>query len=184
VEPSDGQENDRQFYRYDRFADQLRPNTSAVVRVVEDDFTTPPADGIILLDRYGGVAARLGSNNFDEQIETLSRLWSESLRRRIFCLNSARGNDALRMLERLGLAGAIDQIDYQVGVREVGPGTAYGDSGLYGLRDVAESLGCTIDYVKDRYCKAVVPPFATLGELLGRYLAAYWSSLDHRQQMP
>jgi len=40
-----------------------------------------------------------------------------------------------------------------------------------------ERIGGTVDYTSDRYCKAVVPPFASLAELLARYLTAYWSEI-------
>jgi hypothetical protein len=177
VPPSNESESDvGEFYDYDQFAKQLRPHTSAVVEVVEDEFSTPPSEGIILLDRYGSVAYRLGANNSDEEVDLLSQLWPPEARHRIFCLNVDRGNSTLAMLERLGLAGAVDRIDYLVAVREIGLGTSYGNSGLYGLRTIADSLGCTIDYEKDRYCKTIVPPFASLAELLGRYLEAYWAT--------
>lgn len=169
--------NDRQFYRYDQFADQLRAHTSAVLEVIEDDFATPPAAGLILLHGFGAVAHRLGANNFEDELETVSRLWSLQTRRRILCLNANRGHETLAMLERLDLAGAIDRIDYQVAVREMGFGTSYGDSGLYGLRTIADSLGCTIEYERERYCKTIVPPFASLAALLSRYLDKYWSTI-------
>jgi hypothetical protein len=181
VAPADGNQCDREFYRYDKFAEQLRLFTSAPVTVIEDEFAIPPPDGIILLDHYGEFARRKGSNNLDELIGSLAELWDSTLRRRIFCVNAARGNDALAMLEKLGLAGMIDPVDYQVAVREIGLGSSYGDSGLYGVRTVAEALGCTIDYARDRYCKATVPPFGTLGELLGRYLEAYWRTSQNRE---
>lgn len=149
--------------------------------MIEDEFSTAPTGGLILLDRHGAVAARAGSDNLDDQIEVLSRLWDATLRRRLFCLDiPTRGNAALTVMERLELAGAIDQIDYQVSVRELGLGTSYGDSGLYGVRRVAERLGCTIDYGTERYCKTVVPPFKSLGELLARYLEAYWVDVIDR----
>ena len=174
TEPDD---NDRQFYRYDKFADQLRAHTTAALHIIEDEFATPPTDGIILLHGFGTVAYRLGSNNFEEQMETLTRLWPLETRRRILCLNANRGHETLAMLEQLDLAGAIDRIDYQVAVREMGFGTSYGDSGLYGLRTIADSLGCTIDYEKDKYCKTIVPPFDSLAALLSRYLEEYWKRI-------
>lgn len=178
VPPSAELEGPRQFHQYDKFADQLRPHTSALVEIVEDDFATPPADGVILLHRYGTAAFQRGANSSEEENEMLSEMWPPELRRRIFCLGVNRGNPTLAMLERLDLAGAIDSIDYEVGVREMGFETSYGASGLYGVRPIAESLGCRIDYGADRYCKTVVPPFKSLGELLGRYLDAYWSTIS------
>jgi len=47
-------------------------------------------------------------------------MWAPEQRRRIFCLYADRGNDTLRMLEALELAGAVDSIDYILAIRELG----------------------------------------------------------------
>jgi hypothetical protein len=177
---SDSDGGVRETYRYDKFVEQLRPHTSASVEILEDEFVTAPSDGIILLDRFGAVAYRRGSDSEEDQNELLAQLWPLDVRRRIVCLNVNRGHSTLAMLERLGLAGAIDQIDYLVAVRETPFGTSYGDSGLYCLKPIAESLGCKIDYEAEHYCKTVVPPFASLATLLSRYLDQYWSTIVWR----
>jgi hypothetical protein len=167
----------RETYNYDKFVEQLRPHTSASVEIVEDLFVTAPSDGIILLDRFGSVAYRRGSTGEDDRNAFLAQTWPLAVRKRIVCLNMSRGHSTLAMLEQLDLAGAIDQIDYQVAVRETPFGTSYGDSGLYCLKPIAKSLGCTVDYEAERYCKTVVPPFKSLAALLSRYLDEYWASL-------
>lgn len=177
VPPSDSDGGVRETYQYDKFVEQLRPHTSASVDVVADPFVTAPSDGIILLDRFGSVAYQRGSAGEDDRNEFLSQVWPLDVRKRIVCLNMNRGHSTLAMLERLDLAGAIDQIDYQVAVREMPFGTSYGDSGLYCLKAIAESMSCTIDYGSERYCKTVVPPFENLATLLGQYLDEYWSTL-------
>jgi hypothetical protein len=172
-----GEESAREFYRYDKFADELRAHTSAPVRVIEDAFESPPTSGIVLLDHFGATARDIGWSDLDEQVGVLSRLWTLEQRRRIFCLNTARGAETLSLLGRLELAGAIDSIDYQVAMRGMVGSSSYGDSGLYGRGSVVREIGCAIDYDGDSYSKTVVPPFSSLGELLGRYLSAYWSSV-------
>jgi hypothetical protein len=168
---SDGDKN-REFYDYDKFVDQLRGHTSAAVELIEDDFQTAPAAGLILLDGFGAVAHEIGSRDADDQVEVLLRLWTEDLRRRIFCLGLERGRVGLAMLERLGLAGALDQLDYRAAINEGVARSFRGEAGLYGLRSIAEELGPVV-FPNERYCKIAASPQESVCSLLARYLESY-----------
>jgi hypothetical protein len=95
----------------------------------------------------------------------------------LFCLNGDRGEDALTLLDSLGLAGSVDLHDFRVGLDPGRMGKSpHNQSGLYGLREAVATLGSEIEFEKGRYCKTSCPPFPDLPSLLVAYLNAYWDA--------
>jgi hypothetical protein len=169
------EESEMRFFGYENFIARLTEAAKVPVVVTPDTGDVPEARGPILLSRHGAAVKQRGSTNVDGLIAVFRDVWPESIRPLLFCLNADRGDDALTLLDSLGLAGSVDVHDYRIGLDpdRMGKGP-HNQSGLYGLREVVTSIGGAAEFEKGRYCKTTCAPFPDLPSLLVAYLDAYW----------
>jgi len=168
--PTDPADFEQRHYAV--FVDLLRSHTKVPVQIIPDMGADFPSNGVIILNGYG---RRVLEHGNDDLVEFLLSFWTESERKRIFCLNSDRGNEALRIANELKLAGSVDHQDYRVGIDPLLLGKGpYNDSGLTGLTSAVDKLGCYVDNEKGIYSKILCPPFPNIAALIAAYLEAYW----------
>ena len=169
------EESEMRFFGYEAFVARLGDAARVPVIVSLDAGALPEPRGPILLSRHGAAVKQRGSSNLDGLIAVCRDVWPEAVRPHLFCLNADRGEDALALLDSLGLAGSVDLHDYRIGLDpdRMGKGP-HNQSGLYGLCEAVAAIGGTVEFEKGRYCKTTCSPFPDLSSLLVAYFDAYW----------
>jgi hypothetical protein len=126
------------YFHYDRLAKSIQGQFSGRVSLIENQGEVPKT-GIVLMDRYGVPTIGRGHMTLEQVVEALEQRWLPEERARILCMNLSRDSETLILVERLRLAGAVDDHDYDVGMDPSRMGTDISSlSGLYGLAAAVE----------------------------------------------
>ena len=154
-------EGERRMFGYEDFVARLRAVAKVPVVVALDDGSPPEPRGPILVSGHGAAVRKRGSSDFESLVAVFGEVWPDWMRLLLFSLNTERSH-ALALCDALDLAGSVDADDFR------------GQAGLNGLRDAVTSIGCEVETVGGRYCRASCAPFGDLPSLLVAYLDAYW----------
>jgi hypothetical protein len=156
-----GAQSTRDFFEYDRFAEQLGAQTSTHVSIREGFLRSASSDGIVLLHPSASLTASLAECDVRFRRRLLPR---------IVLMGAERGK-VFSELEEYNLPAAITGqfLSYwRAGDRPGG-----GSFGLHGLLTVAERMDATITFPTGRYCIMGSERVRGLPALLKAYLDEY-----------
>jgi hypothetical protein len=151
----------REFYRYERFAAELRKHTSVPITVVDDFLRNAPATGMLLVHSSG--YEMVDELPDDRRQEILARV----------VLMQADGGFVMKHLEKFRCAAAILKRDYMEW--SMNPDAGLG-LGVYGLRSIAPTIGANCEqglaFASENYCYLTSDRFGDLPSQLIGYLEA------------
>ena len=161
--PTGKESTSREFFRYERFAAELRKHTSAPVTIIDDFLVNAPAKGMILVESSGS----------EKMIDELPASRRQEILARVVFLQ-ANGAFVLKDLEQFRFAAAIEIRHYMEWRMQ--PELAL-QTGLYGLRSMAPTVGAecpdrTDGIASKHYCYLTSDRFDDLPSILAAYLEA------------
>lgn len=154
----------RQFEDIDAFAAAMSEYSALPVAVTDVSALPVPLDGVILVAE---------ENALDEIVDRVGMSLAELLPI-TFLLNVERRPRSARRVDKIGAAGAIEEMRYFVWrtEREDAPG-----GGVLGRKDIALEIGAqwprSVLWETDNYCFMAHDGYPTLPAMVAAYLNAY-----------
>ncbi|MBE7472293.1 MAG: pentapeptide repeat-containing protein [Anaerolineales bacterium] len=150
----------RELLKLDYFADELQKYTQAKIIILENDLSSAPSTGIIILCQISG--------DLPGNLATYYPDLPSSMTQRIMLMSGfGRNEKTINWVNTYGFVGSIDDTTYSRWVNDL-PNLPM----IYGLTTVAEKIGALRSHRFGNYCH-FGPPSSDFLSTLIEYLEAY-----------